>query len=529
MLDVAIVGGGVSGIYSGWRLRTQQSPPSVALFETSTRLGGRLLSVRPPGITDTSVELGGMRFTSSHARVCALVDLLGLKKDAFPVGQPENIAYVRGTMLRRHDLTDAAKVPYRLAADERASATLADGFTALAAERIVRTVLEKDVPLGEVDWSDLAEKSYRGKPLVDLPMQYLIARSISQEAFRFAEDTSGYNSILHTWNAADGLPWNLADFGEAVSFFHLHDGFAALPLALAERFEEAGGAVHLQHRLLAFDEMRCSDGSKAIELHFLTRDGVKTMLARRLILAMPRRSLELLDQRGAVLGHENARVHELIASVTPIPLFKLALCYSYAWWETLDAVEVPAGGKPVPTRITRGQSITDLPLRQCYYWAKDPVTQNACVLVYDDGTDLNFWAGLRDRRKGESYASGGDDGASSTFEKYKAPQQMVEEAHRQLCIMHGVEHRPDIPAPYAASYRDWGEDPFGGGANFWHVGVESARVFQEILQPQPPVPVYICGEAYSHDQGWVEGALATADAMLESHFQVQARVPVEIA
>jgi monoamine oxidase len=98
---------------------------------------------------------------------------------------------------------------------------------------------------------------------------------------------------------------------------------------------------------------------------------------------------------------------------------------------------------------------------------------------------------------------------------------MVEEAHRQLRIMHGVEDRDDIPPPCGAAYRDWGEDPFGGGANFWHLHVDSEQVFRQILQPVENVPVYICGEAYSHDQGWVEGALATADAMLQAHFGLQ--------
>jgi hypothetical protein len=31
------------------------------------------------------------------------------------------------------------------------------------------------------------------------------------------------------------------------------------------------------------------------------------------------------------------------------------------------------------------------------------------------------------------------------------------------------------------------------------------------------VPVFICGESYSHAQGWVEGALATTEDMLQHH------------
>ena len=56
-VDIAIVGGGISGIYTGWKLRTQnlgKSPPAdwagkrdgglkVAVYEGTTRIGGRLL------------------------------------------------------------------------------------------------------------------------------------------------------------------------------------------------------------------------------------------------------------------------------------------------------------------------------------------------------------------------------------------------------------------------------------------------------------------------------------------------------
>ena len=34
----------------------------------------------------------------------------------------------------------------------------------------------------------------------------------------------------------------------------------------------------------------------------------------------------------------------------------------------------------------------------------------------------------------------------------------------------------------------------------------------------PDERVFICGEAYSINQGWVEGALQTAELMLEEHF-----------
>ena len=54
--------------------------------------------------------------------------------------------------------------------------------------------------------------------------------------------------------------------------------------------------------------------------------------------------------------------------------------------------------------------------------------------------------------------------------------------------------------------------------------MDSRKVKREIIQPydERSLPLYICGEAYSDAQGWVEGALQTADMMLEKWFDVPA-------
>jgi monoamine oxidase len=528
LLDVAIVGGGVSGVYSGWRLLTsdrapgsplegaQAAPLKVALFESSGRIGGRLLSVTPPGIPDTRLELGGMRYTSAHKWVVDLVDHLGLTPKPFPVRQPENIAYLRGHRLRMQDLTDADKLPYDLRANERNPVDLADGFTAVAARRTLQTILGKNVDLTRVDWLEVARTGrFEGVRLQDLALRYLMQRAISHEAFALTEDTSGYDSILFTWNGADGFPWNLADFGRDGTYHNLVEGYDQVPIRVAKAFQAAGGEIRLRTRLESFDQVTLDDGGRAIELRLADQANGTTMVrARHLILAMPRRSLELLDQTGVLLAPGNARVHDLIGSVTPIPLFKLGICYPYPWWETLPPVEV--GGQPQP--ITQGESVTDLPIRQCYYWAAARATQNAVILIYDDGLALDYWAGLRQHPEVfENAAPPEDPTVSPEWESHSAPKPMVLEIHRQLLELHGAQDLLGVPEPYAAAYRDWGEDPYGGGANFWHLHVDSQAVGHAIIQPMPEVPVYVCGEAYSHAQGWVEGALATAEEMLQNH------------
>ena len=47
-IDIAIVGGGISGVYSAWRLQRANPDKKVMVFEASDHVAGRLLSVRPP-------------------------------------------------------------------------------------------------------------------------------------------------------------------------------------------------------------------------------------------------------------------------------------------------------------------------------------------------------------------------------------------------------------------------------------------------------------------------------------------------
>jgi monoamine oxidase len=89
---------------------------------------------------------------------------------------------------------------------------------------------------------------------------------------------------------------------------------------------------------------------------------------------------------------------------------------------------------------------------------------------------------------------------------------MVDEVNRQLGLVHDL---PFIPKVCHAAFRDWGDDPFGGGWNSWNIGVDSYEVKRKIVQPLVPKQLFICGEAYSDAQAWVEGALRTADAVLE--------------
>jgi len=77
IIDVAIVGGGISGVYSAWRLKKADPKRKIVVFEGGNHIGGRLLSVTPPGIPDMVAELGGMRILPAvQPLIKRLIDLL---------------------------------------------------------------------------------------------------------------------------------------------------------------------------------------------------------------------------------------------------------------------------------------------------------------------------------------------------------------------------------------------------------------------------------------------------------------------
>ncbi|MFL6234209.1 MAG: flavin monoamine oxidase family protein [Thermoanaerobaculia bacterium] len=513
ILDVAIVGGGVSGVYSAWRLLADGKMKSVAVFEASDRIGGRLLSVPAPKIPNMVAELGGMRILPAvQPLITNLIQTLnGHLRGAdqivtypFPVDQPQNLAYLRGVYLRLVDFTTRPHlVPYHLTFQEtgKTSGTIMVD----AIEQIVPGITSSS--LNEEQRQRMArEASFAGVPLYRQGFWNVLMRVVSGEAFQFSVDSGGYDSTLSNWNAADAIPWFLSDFGVDPEYEGFKNGFQQVPLTLASLVESAkGGSITRNAKLETFIHDKKAG---TFELRF--EDG-STRRARALILAMPRRSLELISS--PLLS--DPAVAALIKSVTPRPLFKLFTTYTSPWW-------LAAG-------VKAGRTVTDLPVRQTYYWPQNdgkPALSGRAMLMasYDDGSNITFWDGLRPKR-GQGWRPGvkaaelevflgeaDEENIDPEWRRYHAPLRMVREVERQLQQIHGLGF---VPSVVDAAFKDWGDDPFGGGWNNWNIGVKSWEVKEKIVQPLgDKIPFHICGEAYSDAQGWVEGALQTADLML---------------
>jgi flavin-dependent amine oxidoreductase len=544
--DVAIVGGGVSGIYSGWRLLTgdpgqsgtlkgwrTSGKPRVAVFEGSHRVGGRLLSARPTGFPETTTcEIGGMRYVSSQVLVRSLVENeLKLPRYEQVVDLPTNIAYLRGKQLRSAQSQNPSVLPYDLDWAESQFLTNS-GPSGLIGWAVAKLLPGVNTLTGGALHHYLREAIVDGTPLYQHGFWNLLARALSPDAYALSRALIGYDCLGSNANAVD-LISEYFDFTPGVHYYLFNDGYDAVPWTLQQRFEAAGGRVICGRWLTGFDAAALGDGTTGVALRF--GDGDPPVTARAIILAMPQRSIELLRRDGPVLDPARApQVQHLLNSVRPIPLYKLFVAYEYPWWTAVG--------------VSQGRSLTDTPVRQLYYWpvdpgaAKPPATGAALLMAYNDATNVDFWAGLTgengrttadaaathhlrrlaprvrmfDRRPPPA-SRGADpfsDRLRQNWHDHPAPHEMVKEMHRQIMRMHNIQYAPE---PIDAAYMDWSIDPYGGGVHFWNRGYKSWEVLHRITQPVDDFPCYICGEAYSTNQTWVEGALQTAEIVLQKH------------
>jgi monoamine oxidase len=94
---------------------------------------------------------------------------------------------------------------------------------------------------------------------------------------------------------------------------------------------------------------------------------------------------------------------------------------------------------------------------------------------------------------------------------------MVEAAIAQLRLMH---KSVTIPDPIGALFVDWSKDPYGAAWHSWAPYCKSWEVTRRMRKPNPEVSVFVCGEMIAQLQGWTEGAINSAEQLLEQYFDL---------
>jgi hypothetical protein len=414
------------------------------------------------------IELGGMRYMSGHRLVQSVVDELGIKTRAFdPADQPER-TFLRGAISESPDGPEAGR-GYDMPAREAGR----------PAGDLIRAAFLKIVPqareLDEAGWRRYrATATFGGRALTDWSIADAVATILSPEGHRFATDAFGYDSGIRPHNAGDAIQYVMGTGFPSGKARVPVDGMDRIPRELATRFEEIGGMVKLGHDAQQVD-VEIGEGS--VLLGFADGSAVRAL---RLVLTLPIPALEALAEVSPIINGPTWR--RLYRSIEGFPATKLYSWYDRPWWR--DGADAPTG-----LRTT-----TDLPNRKIFYFDEAPDRPSAMLAAFTDGRHVEPIVALADGRSGGAQA---------------APR-LLEALHGWLAATHpGAK----VPSPGGSAFQHWGAEPREVAWHFWRSGANSDEIMDLAPQPDPSLPIHLCGEVFSRRQAWVEGALETADAV----------------
>lgn len=477
-IDVAIVGGGIAGFYCAHRL-TSETDVGVRVFEASDHVGGRLAATGFQGFEALAEDKNAMRLpTSDNISIQLVKTLLGAAA-LKGLGDPQIRYLLRDQSFKGYTRTESLQ--YDL---DTAELDMISNGRNLATEVI--NTLSKDP-------GSLKNRGFRD----------LVLQKLSREGLNYLQDTLGSEALLSNWNAHAAVDWFQTSYSPNSKFVSVVGGLERLPTALAASVQANGAVLSTGHCLTSLGR----DRAGKFHLVFSSSNGDVSVRADRLILAIPPASIARLDDKDGLL--RNAQFQSALKSVLPQKAGTIHMNFDHAWWkeEGIDAE----------------RHVTDLPVRQSHVIGEDPETGRALLMAsHHDGSTVDYWRSLG---RGPVYSgrAGLVDNPNVGrigYNDTRASRLLAAEAIRQIQAVYGI--KKPLHEPLAVTFKEWSAERTGAAWHQWAIGADPAAQMAYLRNPSPGL--HICGEAWSREQGWVAGALNSAEAMLNEQFALSSFV-----
>ncbi|PVM86865.1 hypothetical protein DDF62_17590 [Caulobacter radicis] len=559
-----IFGAGPAGLYTAWRLVTggkAVAGDTIQLYEwgdyafdgpgSGTRLpAGRIVThFCNDDPRQSYIEAGGMRFiqwdatkSEGHQLVTLTIEKLGLAGKIIDFNTTDNpLLFLREEHIYQNDLA-THPAPYNTPGNnEQPAATLFSNISALiTGDAPVKTRAQQCAFYGSGRLPPTFNSFVYppGSIAGNIGYWNVFYDQAGNEGYEYAADAGGYTSNVINWNAANAAVYN-GEFAPGGAFKTLSGGYSQVFVELYQQTlkaaQDAGVAFTLTQRTrlhsIWLEGETVNYRLASAETPF---KGGAVQTTQNAFLAMPPASLDLVaeatqyaDMPEGTLDILNAEGVQLyIDGVIRQPSMRVMLFFDRPWWND-PGVPYPPSLTGAPN--TFGPTITDLPLRQVYYFGNnsDGAANPAYGVLasYDDMQYVQFWQELEvdvtERRKVPI-----DQDHQVLFGPRKATDTMIRMVLLELAKVHWGDPNAagQIPWPVEAIFNDFSLNPFGAGYHAWAAHYDICDVMQRIRQPTGLVPgataanLFIIGEAYSNDQAWVEGAFCTAESVLVDYF-----------
>jgi cytochrome b involved in lipid metabolism len=452
--DYVIVGAGISGLYTANELCKKYPSAKICILEATKYIGGRLHSIKYDGLI---MDGGGARFNTEQHRIISLIKELGLWDKVIPISG------------------DTTYMPINDIPNSKSSTEL---------KNIFPTIDDFIVYMKKY----IKEKHIKRDALINTTILDFAVEHLSKDYPKIKQHLINiypYYSELGVLNAVEGINLFSNEFSDKTKYFILNGGLEQLAETLYNKLLELKKSNKCNIDIYKDTPVLEIDGALTIAKNFQNGFVITTdkqdknnnkieFIANKLILTIPKNKLLQIKITINSVKNNNGKdiidkLFKNINSVQNEPLYRIYARYPIdkkthkVWFDGM------------------GKISTNLPIK---YIIPVNYEKGVIMISYTDSKFAKYW--IKQVSEG-------------TFEATLNKQL------KQLF--------PDIDIPKAKWYKHC---PWISGAGYWKKGYDRKIIMPQMIEALGHHKnLYICGENYSSHQAWVEGALETADMVLD--------------
>lgn len=479
--DYAVLGSGISGIYTTYLLSKQFPDANILVVEKNNRAGGRVYTFKNKHM---NVEAGAGRFYSGQHYIFDLIQKLDLSKRIIPIhntygyAPSDNTDSIHTSLFDFQDNADGLNhlksfFNQNIGSQQLLTHSISnsfinyDTFVPIIKQGLDMFLGPNTLPSTElllqviIKSSDYDANYLRSINFIELSQHFLTPKQIE-----YIKDSFGYYAKLVYYNAFDAIHVLKHHLNPFNTYYAMSGGLSTIVShMLLDITKNKNVVFKYNHRVddIRFESSSSSSdlSSSLFKIFCLHKDNHTIFQAHKCICALPKFVLNKIKFFQPI--------HKHLSSIQCSPL-----CRIYA--------KYPKQMDRVWFHGIKGRITTNNDLRMMI-----PINEDDGVIMisYSDSHFARNWKNLYDKK--------GNDGV-----------------HRHIAKL--VKQCLDIDIPM---FIDMNVFYWECGVAFWGIGSHSLHASHTISNHFNDIPLAICGEHYSqHNQQWIEGSLETAQSAI---------------
>jgi cytochrome b involved in lipid metabolism len=287
--DLVIIGGGISGIYTLYKLSSKYPQLKILLLESGERYGGRIYSYKETIDGEEYVmDLGAGRLGHHHKLINNLINELGLKPKIVDI--PNTKTYI--------EISENNKVHNKTHVKDTIMTKLYNFFLSPLVSKLGKSALQK------------------------FYLSELIKKYVSLSFFQKVESVFEYSSDLNEFNAYDAIEYFKHDYNNETKFFTLYGGLEQIIENMLDLIKKTKSYKSKNITLLNLSNVenitKINNNLYKIVVNNYNKSKVYNVYSNYVICAIPKQSLEKFDLFKPILRDLNS-----INSINLLRIFEI--------------------------------------------------------------------------------------------------------------------------------------------------------------------------------------------------------------